>query len=124
LDDGACDSRTDVPNGLESGRCHCKVNVDGRRCDRCKNGFWNFDGQNPEGCERTYRLTFLCKLWKEVWEVENFMDVTCSTKTHFTSLSCLYSGRCITLKESHDALTVLKIRFSFNMNLPLIILCV
>jgi len=56
LDDGACDSRTDVANGLESGRCHCKVNVDGRRCDRCKNGFWNFDGQNPEGCERTYQL--------------------------------------------------------------------
>jgi len=56
LDDGACDSRTDVANGLESGRCHCKVNVDGRRCDRCKNGFWNFDGQNPEGCECTYRL--------------------------------------------------------------------
>ncbi|XP_021926605.1 laminin subunit beta-1 isoform X2 [Zootermopsis nevadensis] len=51
LDDGTCDSRTDLANSLESGRCHCKANVDGRRCDRCKNGYWNFDGQNPEGCE-------------------------------------------------------------------------
>ncbi|XP_071442864.1 laminin subunit beta-1 isoform X2 [Hetaerina americana] len=51
LDDGICDSRTDLINGLESGRCHCKTNVDGRRCDRCKNGFWNFNEDNPDGCQ-------------------------------------------------------------------------
>ncbi|XP_011162425.1 laminin subunit beta-1 isoform X1 [Solenopsis invicta] len=51
LDDGICDSRTDPLSGDESGRCHCKANVDGRRCDRCKNGFWNFDPDNPEGCQ-------------------------------------------------------------------------
>lgn len=51
LDDGICDSRTDLANGLESGRCHCKTNVDGRRCDKCKNGFWNFNETNPEGCQ-------------------------------------------------------------------------
>ncbi|XP_020296125.1 laminin subunit beta-1-like [Pseudomyrmex gracilis] len=51
LDDGICDSRTDPLNGDESGRCHCKANVEGRRCDRCKNGFWNFDPNNPEGCQ-------------------------------------------------------------------------
>uniref|UniRef100_A0ABD2X9T7 Laminin subunit beta-1 n=1 Tax=Trichogramma kaykai TaxID=54128 RepID=A0ABD2X9T7_9HYME len=51
LDDGICDSRTDVLSGEESGRCHCKVNVDGRRCDRCKAGFWNFLEENPEGCQ-------------------------------------------------------------------------
>ncbi|XP_063219684.1 laminin subunit beta-1 isoform X2 [Bacillus rossius redtenbacheri] len=51
LDDGTCDSRTDLANGLEAGRCHCKENIDGRRCDRCKNGFWNFDENNPYGCE-------------------------------------------------------------------------
>ncbi|XP_014474368.1 PREDICTED: laminin subunit beta-1 [Dinoponera quadriceps] len=51
VDDGICDSRTDVLSGDESGRCHCKANVEGRPCDRCKNGFWNFDPDNPEGCQ-------------------------------------------------------------------------
>ncbi|XP_050439565.1 laminin subunit beta-1-like [Adelges cooleyi] len=51
LDDGICDSKTDPVNGLESGRCHCKTNVEGRRCDVCKNGFWAFSEQNPDGCQ-------------------------------------------------------------------------
>lgn len=51
MDDGICDSRTDLLSGDESGRCHCKVNVEGRRCDRCKNGFWNFSSESPEGCQ-------------------------------------------------------------------------
>ncbi|XP_015599371.1 laminin subunit beta-1 isoform X2 [Cephus cinctus] len=51
LDDGICDSRTDPLSGDESGRCHCKTNVEGRRCDRCKNGYWNFDIENPDGCQ-------------------------------------------------------------------------
>ncbi|XP_077296582.1 laminin subunit beta-1 [Arctopsyche grandis] len=51
LDDAICDSVTDAAGGLEAGRCHCKVNVDGRRCDTCKNGFWNFEENNPDGCQ-------------------------------------------------------------------------
>ncbi|XP_034171779.1 laminin subunit beta-1 isoform X2 [Osmia lignaria lignaria] len=51
LDDGICDSRTDPLRGDESGRCRCKANVEGRRCDRCKNGYWNFDPENPDGCQ-------------------------------------------------------------------------
>ncbi|XP_055926474.1 laminin subunit beta-1-like [Argiope bruennichi] len=51
LDEGICDSRTDTLSGLVAGRCHCKKNVEGRRCDRCKNGFWNFQAENPDGCE-------------------------------------------------------------------------
>lgn len=51
LDQGICDSYTDVIHGLESGRCKCKPNVEGRRCDTCKNGYWNFDELNPRGCQ-------------------------------------------------------------------------
>lgn len=51
LDGGICDSITDIANGLEAGKCHCKTNAEGRRCDTCKNGFWNFDSQNPDGCQ-------------------------------------------------------------------------
>ncbi|GAB6026920.1 laminin beta [Chamberlinius hualienensis] len=51
LDEGICDSVTDSKNGLAAGKCHCKLNVDGDRCDRCKNGFWNFLKDNPNGCD-------------------------------------------------------------------------
>lgn len=36
--------------GLVSGKCHCKQNVEGRRCDACKAGFWDFREENPLGC--------------------------------------------------------------------------
>ncbi|XP_059469528.1 laminin subunit beta-1 isoform X2 [Neocloeon triangulifer] len=52
LDEGICDSKSDPAADLESGRCHCKKNVEGRRCDRCMAGFWNFSEENPEGCEK------------------------------------------------------------------------
>lgn len=51
VDEAICDSRSDPENGVEAGKCHCKPNVDGRRCDRCKNGFWNFDENSALGCE-------------------------------------------------------------------------
>lgn len=51
LDDGICDSNVDKDNGVEAGACHCKANVKGRKCDSCKEGFWNMDEHNPEGCE-------------------------------------------------------------------------
>ena len=49
LDDGICDSITDEES--EAGACHCKVHVKGRRCDTCKEGFWNLNSTNPEGCQ-------------------------------------------------------------------------
>ncbi|XP_030748533.1 laminin subunit beta-1 isoform X2 [Sitophilus oryzae] len=51
LDEGICDSITDPVNNLVAGSCHCKTNVDGRRCDQCKNGYWNFTSANPDGCQ-------------------------------------------------------------------------
>ncbi|XP_019880916.2 laminin subunit beta-1 isoform X2 [Aethina tumida] len=51
LEGGSCDSITDTVNGLVAGKCHCKANVEGRRCDGCKNGYWNFTEANPEGCQ-------------------------------------------------------------------------
>ncbi|XP_054168822.1 laminin subunit beta-1-like isoform X2 [Oppia nitens] len=51
LDDALCDEHQDVLSGLEAGKCHCKRNVEGRRCDRCLPGFWNFAESNPDGCE-------------------------------------------------------------------------
>ncbi|XP_026525046.1 laminin subunit gamma-2 [Notechis scutatus] len=33
-----------------SGRCVCKAEVAGERCDRCKQGYYNLNARNPEGC--------------------------------------------------------------------------
>ncbi|EDW03702.1 laminin subunit beta-1 [Drosophila grimshawi] len=51
LDDGICDSVNDPENGAVAGACHCKPNVTGRRCDRCKEGYWQLNQANPDGCE-------------------------------------------------------------------------
>lgn len=51
LDEAICDPLTDVATNQEAGKCHCKTNIDGRRCDNCKNGFWNFVGNSTDGCE-------------------------------------------------------------------------
>ncbi|XP_044050213.1 laminin subunit beta-4 [Siniperca chuatsi] len=40
---GLCDA--------QSGRCVCKDNVEGQRCDRCKHGFFNLRQDNPAGCQ-------------------------------------------------------------------------
>ncbi|XP_074858922.1 laminin subunit gamma-2 [Carettochelys insculpta] len=38
----------------DSGRCVCKANVAGERCDRCKQGYYNLDAKNPEGCSQCF----------------------------------------------------------------------
>ncbi|KAJ8913194.1 hypothetical protein NQ315_009031 [Exocentrus adspersus] len=58
LDGGICDSVTDTVNALVAGSCHCKSNVEGRRCDICKNGYWNFTEANPDGCQECTCHTF------------------------------------------------------------------
>ncbi|XP_053562666.1 laminin subunit beta-3 [Bombina bombina] len=35
-----------------NGRCNCKENVGGERCDQCKPGFYSLSASNPQGCTR------------------------------------------------------------------------
>nr|XP_054589276.1 laminin subunit beta-4 [Nothobranchius furzeri] len=43
LGDGLCDA--------SSGQCFCKEHVEGQRCDRCKQGFFNLRQDSPTGCQ-------------------------------------------------------------------------
>ncbi|XP_061490051.1 laminin subunit gamma-2 isoform X2 [Rhineura floridana] len=37
-----------------SGRCICKAAAAGDRCDSCKQGYYNLDAGNPEGCSQCF----------------------------------------------------------------------
>ena len=37
-------------NGVCSGLCTCKSNVEGRRCDRCKRGYFALHENHAQGC--------------------------------------------------------------------------
>lgn len=69
LEDGICISKTDLDEGLEAGKCHCKPNVQGRRCDLCKHGYWNLTTINPDGCQGIKENNILKRLFNLIYNI-------------------------------------------------------
>ncbi|KAM6424929.1 laminin subunit beta-4 [Rhynochetos jubatus] len=51
LHSGLCESRTDPALGTVAGRCLCKENVEGVRCDKCRANYYGLSGSDPLGCQ-------------------------------------------------------------------------
>ncbi|XP_010021082.1 PREDICTED: laminin subunit beta-4, partial [Nestor notabilis] len=51
LYNGVCESHTDAALGTVAGRCPCKENVEGVRCDRCRANYYGLSGSDPLGCQ-------------------------------------------------------------------------
>uniref|UniRef100_A0A8B9D8V4 Laminin subunit beta-1 n=1 Tax=Anser cygnoides TaxID=8845 RepID=A0A8B9D8V4_ANSCY len=51
LHNGMCESRTDPALGTVAGRCPCKENVEGDRCNRCRANHYGLSGSDPLGCQ-------------------------------------------------------------------------
>ncbi|KAM6093251.1 laminin subunit beta-4 isoform 1-T1 [Theristicus caerulescens] len=51
LHNGVCESRTDPALGTVAGRCPCKENVEGVRCDKCRANYYGLSGSDPLGCQ-------------------------------------------------------------------------
>ncbi|XP_078409588.1 laminin subunit beta-4 [Cetorhinus maximus] len=51
LNNGMCESHLDSSLRTVDGRCICKRNVEGTRCDQCKSGYFGLSAVNAEGCE-------------------------------------------------------------------------
>ncbi|XP_069485257.1 laminin subunit beta-1 [Ambystoma mexicanum] len=48
--EGICDRYSDFSVGLIAGQCRCKLNVEGERCDQCKESFYELSADDPFGC--------------------------------------------------------------------------
>lgn len=50
-----CSSEGSKPNLISNcqkndGQCYCKTNAEGKKCDRCRVGYFNLSSSNPDGC--------------------------------------------------------------------------
>ncbi|MCJ8741639.1 hypothetical protein PDJAM_G00072970 [Pangasius djambal] len=89
LDGGKCDSHTDMYLGMIGGQCRCKPNVQGQRCDYCKEGHYGLSQNDPLGCQScncdrrgTNMMGPLC----------NHISGDCSCKRYVTGRYC---NQCI-----------------------------
>ncbi|XP_030584440.1 laminin subunit beta-3 [Archocentrus centrarchus] len=72
---GRCDDST--------GSCHCKVNVEGPRCDRCKRGYYGLSSSKPLGCTQCS-----CSPDGSLSDVCDPLTGKCPCRPHFHGMTC------------------------------------
>ncbi|XP_028262926.1 laminin subunit beta-3 [Parambassis ranga] len=72
---GRCDDST--------GSCHCKENVEGPRCDRCKRGYYGLSASNALGCTKCS-----CSPDGSLSGVCDPVTGQCPCRPHFHGLTC------------------------------------
>ncbi|KAK3701048.1 hypothetical protein QZH41_008153, partial [Actinostola sp. cb2023] len=81
------------------GQCPCKVNVDGRTCDKCKDGYYNLTESNADGC-----MSCGCN-------AAGSMNVTCNSTGGCFCRPRFYGLKCQSIESGYfvpsvDSLTV------------------
>ncbi|XP_008319201.1 laminin subunit beta-3 [Cynoglossus semilaevis] len=66
-----------------TGSCQCKVNVEGRHCDRCKRGFYGLSESNPQGCTKCS-----CSPDGSLSDVCDQLTGQCRCRSHFHGQNC------------------------------------
>ncbi|XP_077988585.1 laminin subunit alpha-2-like [Glandiceps talaboti] len=88
---GHCVMNNDTarPYGMMPGDCFCKVNVEGNKCDVCKDGFYDLSATHVEGC-----LDCECNIAGTIDNSTNCNKTTgqCSCKTYAVGSQC---GECM-----------------------------
>lgn len=98
MEEGICRSKSDADTNLEAGKCVCKTNVIGRRCDQCQHGYWNLTEENPEGCQGTSIVVHdadfkPCPSINH--KIINFLECTCNLLGTVDNQGCnVYNGEC------------------------------
>lgn len=70
----ACDCDPDGSHGgglcdALTGQCFCKENVEGWRCDRCKQGFFGLRRENPSGCYGDVNVAYRVACYLSFYDV-------------------------------------------------------
>lgn len=84
---GICDRYSDFSVGLIAGQCRCKSNIEGERCDRCKEGHYDLSAEDPDGCQRKNSFN-MCLTW---------MISSQTIDKHLNFVSCLIACGCNSL---------------------------
>lgn len=99
---------------LNTGICKCKANAEGEKCERCKNGTYNSDPKNPDGCSPCFCFDRSNVCSSAVGFIKDYIMVNFSSLNHVNK-----PGNLHVLSENNG--NTFKIDFPSNSNVTVIV---
>ena len=96
---------------VETGQCACKEHVESRTCSKCQTGFWNFDSNNPSGCEPCTCYLFGTENGSMACDQ---MDGQCGCKLHHNNDKGQAGRQCVSTKISKGPDTYTRFHHSYK----------